>query len=87
MQKANFFVKKYFIYIRELLREYEDIIMTTLSTANWAMPNYSYGKNTFNLPINSYVSPMPNSAFGCGFAPIGTGSSSETYEQIARSIC
>lgn len=55
--------------------------MTTISTASWAMPNYSYGRNTFN----SCVSPMPNSAFGYGFAPIGTGTSSETYEQaLAR---
>ena len=59
--------------------------MTTANSVSWAMPNYSYGMNTFNSPINSYVSPMQNSAFGFGFAPIGTGSSSETYEQaLAR---
>ena len=59
--------------------------MTTISSASWAMPNYSYGTNTFNSPINSYVSPMPNSAFGYGFASNGAGTSSETYEQaLAR---
>lgn len=56
--------------------------MTTVSSVNCAMSNYGYGMNTFNSPINSYVSPMQNSAFGFGFA---TGSSSETYEQaLAR---
>lgn len=59
--------------------------MTTVSNANWAMPNCNYGMSMFNSPINSYVPPMQNSTFGYGFAPIGTGSSSETYEQaLAR---
>ena len=44
--------------------------MTTVSSVNCAMSNYGYGMNTFNSPINSYVSPMQNSAFGFGDDPV-----------------